>query len=325
MRDFLELIGSYKTTNVILAAVELDLFAEIGNKKMTAKELARQMKTDHKATGILLNFLCRCHMILKEGDRYSNIPRAGKFLSRDSMFSFYPIFKFEQLLKENLITPRNIVERIKHGRDSCVDPAEVPGFFEVYMDAMARAGLLNAAPIVRYARLRDGKKLLDLGGGPGTFHLSLLRLLPAMKIVLYELPEVAEKAKEIIAKEEIGSKNIEITAGDFTRDDLGSGYDYVLMSNVLHFLTDNQTAALLKKVRASINEKGELLIHDFFLDEEKTGPAAAVQFTIDWLTYGSFFNKSAAEISGLLLQSGFKETEYTELPNLPTGLIKARV
>ena len=123
MKELLELIGSYKITNVILAAMELNLFAEMGDKKMTAAELAQQMKTDQEGTEILLNFLCRHQVILKKGNQYANIPGARKFLDRDSESGFLPIFKFEHLLKEKLITPHNIVERVKHGHDSGVDPA----------------------------------------------------------------------------------------------------------------------------------------------------------------------------------------------------------
>jgi cyclopropane fatty-acyl-phospholipid synthase-like methyltransferase len=73
---------------------------------------------------------------------------------------------------------------------------------------------------------------------------------------------------------------IALRPGDFNRDSLGGPYDLVLMSDILHYQTDESNEALVGKVFAHLAPGGRLVIKDRFLDEAGTGPAWTTAFAV---------------------------------------------
>jgi cyclopropane fatty-acyl-phospholipid synthase-like methyltransferase len=321
-KRLLELIGGYKITAVILTAMRLNLFEIIGKESYRAAEIAAKGNYQARALEIILDFLVRLELLKKDNGRYFNLPKAEQYLFKDSPYGLFAIFEYEELLNSALLTAGNIGQRVKNGLEYQPDLASVTDYFSKYMRAMEQAGRLNAMPLARAARLYGKQRILDLGGGPGVFSASLYRLNPQLEITLFELPEVIHKAEAYFQSQNFGAK-ITTVAGDFTKDDIGAGYDVVILSNILHHYSDEANLKLLKKIFTALNDSGMLLIHDFFLNEDKTGPAESVLFTIDWLTYGGIFNQSRLEARELLRKASFGAVSVIEAPKLPTTLIKA--
>ena len=68
--------------------------------------------------------------------------------------------------------------------------------------------------------------------------------------------------------------------GSLFTADLGSGYDAVLVSNVLHGFSEKENRALLKRVRQALRPGGKAFLVEFFLDHSLTRPAKASVFSV---------------------------------------------
>ncbi|NIR07513.1 MAG: SAM-dependent methyltransferase, partial [Candidatus Aminicenantes bacterium] len=77
--------------------------------------------------------------------------------------------------------------------------------------------------------LSGRKKLLDVGGGPGTYSIAACRRFPKLKAVVFDLPETIAIANEVIAGEGMQDR-VTTRAGNWETDTFGKDNDVVLFS-----------------------------------------------------------------------------------------------
>jgi cyclopropane fatty-acyl-phospholipid synthase-like methyltransferase len=126
------------------------------------------------------------------------------------------------------------------------------------------------------------RRLLDLGGGPGTAALTFARANPGLECVVFDLPGPVGIADEQIAAAGLGDR-VSTVAGDFHTDSFDTGYDVVYIANILHMLGPDECIRLLEKAAAALTPGGRLVVKDFFLEESRTAPAFAAQFSVNML------------------------------------------
>ena len=88
--------------------------------------------------------------------------------------------------------------------------------------------------------------------------------------------------EEFIEKEGL-SDRIALKSGDFLADDIGSGYDLVFISSIVHIYSPEQNAALLKKAHGAINPGGRAIVKDIIMDEDRTSPLGGALFALNML------------------------------------------
>ena len=65
--ELLATSGYYWQTCTLHAAVKIDLFTAVGNEMRTAEDVAAHLKTDPRATGMLLDALSAMGLLEKNG------------------------------------------------------------------------------------------------------------------------------------------------------------------------------------------------------------------------------------------------------------------
>ena len=156
--------------------------------------------------------------------------------------------------------------------------------------------------MLKALNLRGVKRALDLGGGPGTYGIELAKR--GIEVILFDLPNTVGIAREMIQK--AGVKNIAFRGGDFHFDDIGNGYDLVLMSQVLHSHSALANLALLGKVFDALAPKGTIAIHEFALAEDRASPIAGALFSVNMLVNTEEGRSySPKEMTGWLMKAGF--------------------
>ena len=81
--------------------------------------------------------------------------------------------------------------------------------------------------------LSGRRRLFDVGGGPGTYSITACRLYPELTAVVFDMPEAAAIAREVIAREGLQDR-VSVQEGDWDTDRFGENNLVVLLSNVLH-------------------------------------------------------------------------------------------
>jgi cyclopropane fatty-acyl-phospholipid synthase-like methyltransferase len=107
-------------------------------------------------------------------------------------------------------------------------------------------------------------------------------------------------------------------------DQLGVGYDLVLVSAICHMLGVDENKDLLKRCFQALAPSGRLVIQDFILEPDKTAPKSAALFALNMLVGtrgGSTYTE--AEYAAWLTEAGFQDARHVRLPG-PSGLIIGR-
>ncbi len=168
--------------------------------------------------------------------------------------------------------------------------------------------ITNAIGIERY------HFMLDIGGGPATYSIAFAKRNENLKVTLLDLPLVLKIAREMISKDKL-TERFHLIEGDFFEVDFGRGYDLVYISHIIHQNSKDENLILLKKAYQSLVMGGEVVIHDFFLDEAGTAPLFPAVFALNMLVHtekGKSYKFSEAE-------SWLEEVGFTGMRRRPLG------
>ncbi len=165
-------------------------------------------------------------------------------------------------------------------------------------------------------------RILDLGGGTGSFLLAILRQNGGLEATLFEMPAAAAVAQERLSGVSTG-RTIQIRAGDFFSDPLPDGHDVVLMANVVHLFLPERNGELLRRIRTHVSEEARLLLVDFWTDPTHPQPLAATLLAGEFLVIaGEGDVYSVEEVQSWLEETGWRTVEHKPLAG-PASLIMA--
>jgi demethylspheroidene O-methyltransferase len=173
-----------------------------------------------------------------------------------------------------------------------------------YSELMARSVSLVAQEVVDRYPLGEHRVLLDVGGGEGAFLEAVARRVPALGLMLFDLPPVAARAARRLAAAQLGAR-VRVHGGDFHRDRLPEGADLITLVRVLHDHDDPEVLDLLGTCRAALPPGGRLLIAEPMAGVAGASTAGPVYFGFYLLAMGSGRARTPAEYGSLLRAAGF--------------------
>jgi len=149
------------------------------------------------------------------------------------------------------------------------------------------------------------RRLLDIGGGSGVYAIAIVRECPTARATVLEAPPIDTVARRTIAAAGLDER-IDVVRADMFTDPWPTDHDAHLFSNVLHDWNEADCRRLLAKSVASLPKGGRLLVHDMLLDDDKSGPLWAAEYSVllTTVTQGRLY--SAAEIGGWLDDLGLR-------------------
>ncbi|MBU1742984.1 MAG: SAM-dependent methyltransferase, partial [Proteobacteria bacterium] len=164
--DILRISGGYWAACALQAGVVLNVFTLIGDAALTAEEVAAKAEADPRAMGMLLGALTALGLLVKEGDRYSLTPGSREFLTKNS-----PGYVGHIITHHHHLVPSwaRLPEAIRTGgpvRSRVVGEDE---WRESFLLGMFNMAMAIAPGLSRRLDLSGRRRLLDLGGGPGTY------------------------------------------------------------------------------------------------------------------------------------------------------------
>ncbi len=290
-----QLSGGFRASRVVLTANNYEIFEHLKTPK-TADALAKKINTDLRATEILPDAVTALGLLKKQGAKYRNADLAAKFLLKESPWYQGDMLRHSDTLWKNW---SGLDEVVKTGLPNRMGQRD----YDSFIRAMHNNAVFRARDVISTIDLKGVTRALDLGGGPGTYSIELAKR--NISVTLFDLPQAVEIAKQIVAEQK--TKNIYFVPGDFHSDDIGTGYDLVFISQILHSLSTDECLALLKKAYTALNPKGRVAIHEFFLEKNRAYPVHGALFSVNMLvntTAGRSYTPH--EMKGWLAKTGFK-------------------
>ena len=310
-QDFIRLWGGFRASRVILTANNLRVFENIGQGR-TADDLASVLKTDPRATKILLDAVASLGLLNKSRGTYRLAPASKRFLLPASPWYQGDMLRHADALWMNWSGLDAVVRTGMPNRAGTRD-------HDVFIKAMHNNAMMRANDVIRALDLRGVIKALDLGGGPGTYGIELAK--KGITVTLFDLPGTLEVAKDLIRRS--GATGIAFRGGDFLIDDIGSGYDLALLSQVLHSHSPIENLALINKVFHALSPKGQIAIHEFTLNEDHASPVPGALFSVNMLVNTAEGRSyTPKEMKGWLTTVGFRKITVKALGD--TVLVSGR-
>lgn len=317
--EFLQSLRAWQASRVLLTAIELDLFTAVGDGASGAA-VARRLNADPRGVEALLNAVAGLGHLEKKDGIFRNGPLAARYLCAGA-----PDDQRAGLLHTAALWHRwsHLTECVRSGAPAPRGPRS-PGDAEEFIAAMqinasARAPQLVAA-LDLAGCLSDVRRLLDVGGGSGAYSVALVRAVPGLTAEILDQPDVLPIAGRHIKTAGL-SDRISLRPGDLNRDDLGAGFDLVLLSAICHMNGPAENADLVRRAARALNPRGRLVIHDHILEPDRTAPLPGALFTLNMLVNtAAGGNYTAAEYFGWMRAAGLGDLRRAALSG-PTGLV----
>lgn len=310
-----EMARGYRAAQILFACVELDVFEAIAAGALCAPDIATAIQADARGTELLLNAAVAIGLLEKRDKSFFNTPITETCLTRGGPGYIADSLKLESAFYRRWEYLTAAVKSGQRPEENVRDEqaGDWVRHFECALYNMARP----MAPFIADALgLPEDRALrvLDVGGGHGGYSIALARRYPRLTATVFELPRVVPVTREIVAQAGVAER-VSVQAGDFKRDDLGHGYDVVLVFGVLNGEPPEGRPALIAKAFAALKPGGRIVLRDAVLDADRAGPPEAAIFALQMLL--------ATDAGGLdtrdewtrwLIAAGFTPPQSISLP-----------
>ncbi|NEP43317.1 MAG: methyltransferase, partial [Okeania sp. SIO2H7] len=102
------------------------------------------------------------------------------------------------------------------------------------------------------------KILVDVAGGAGSLIAAILRNNPHLKGILFDLPQVIEKAPPVLKNAGVSGR-CQLVGGDFFTSIPAAG-DAYLLKHIIHDWDDEKAIAILRNCRRAMGKQGRVLV-----------------------------------------------------------------
>jgi len=333
-RELFDLVAGFVYSQVLLACVQLHLFEMLAEGPQSAERLAARLALPVDAARRLLDAAVSLRLVEHRGEGRYGLGELGAPMVGNAAVA--AMVQHHAALYADLADPVALLRasaRERRGnalaRYWAYDEAQASSDAAAervgaYSALMAASQPLVADEILDAYALGRHRCLLDVGGGDGRFLATVAERVPALRLMLFDLPAVAERARARFAAAGIAAR-ASAFGGSFLADPLPQGADVASLVRVVHDHDDANAMAILRAVHAALPAGGALL-----LAEPMAGTAGAqamgdAYFGFYLLAMGRGRPRRADVLGAMLRAAGFEAVRLvpTRMP-LQTQLLVAR-
>lgn len=275
-----EMATGFQASRVLLTAIELDIFTAIGDRSPTSDEVALAAGAQPRSCDRLLNALCSLGFLTKTGGRFSNTAAARRLLVQGSPDYMAGLGHTASMWK----AWSGMTDAVRSDRPA-LRPAvndRGDGWLEPFIAAMHYRAEQQADRLARGFDLSRVGRVLDVGGGSGSFAMAFCRRQPGLSAVVFDLPNVVPITQRYVAAAGL-SDRVTTIVGDYLRDDLPGAFDLVFLSAIVHSNGPAENEALMEKCRNALNPGGRMAVVDFVMDDDRVSPPVGTMFALNML------------------------------------------
>jgi SAM-dependent methyltransferase len=310
---------------ILGAGVIHSVFTHLESGADTNDAVMKTAGLSARGTKALLDGLVGLGLVELIDGKYQNSPEASEFLveGNPAYTGGFVKFHFADMARWS-----GMPEVVRTGGPIATDTADVAEnpFWEQLVPAIAvlsvpsaltavdKLGLANAGPI----------SILDVGGGSGVYSAIWLAMNPQARSTQIDWKNVNRIAVAFTAEHGVGDR-FRTVDGDFHTIDFGTAeHDIGVYSHIAHQETPAANVAVFRKFRSALKPGGTLVINDFVVNDDRSGPRFPLIFHSMMLLqtkHGATWRE--ADYRVWLNEAGFAEVTFQPTPS-PATLVFAR-
>jgi demethylspheroidene O-methyltransferase len=329
-RRLFDLMAGFTYSQVLAALVQLRVLDRLAEAPQSADELAPQLALSPAAVATLLDAAVALRLLKRDRDGVYTPGLLGTVLRTQP--GIQAMVEHHALLYADLQDPVGLLR-------GQTRPTQLSRYWTY--SGNPEAAQLTAAQVASYSTLMSVTQrliageildaypiaqhqcLLDVGGGEGTFLLAAAARAPQLRLMLFDLPAVAERAREQLAEAGVQAR-AQFFSGDFRASGLPQGADVVSLIRIAFDHDDATVLVLLRAAHAALPAGGTLLLAEPMVVPGRDEPSGAAYFGLYLLAMGPGRPRSAERLGALIKAAGFTDVQQrkTRTP-LQVGLLTA--
>lgn len=311
-RELFDIVAGFVWSQVLLACVRLGVFERLREGPLAASDLLPAGTLEPQAAATLLRAAAALELLEPRGEARWALGRRGAALLGNP--GVLAMIEHHAVLYADLVDPVAML-RAPRGDTALARywpyaAAAEPGGVEAastaaYTRLMSASQGLVADEILDAWDVSRHRRVLDVGGGDGTFLRAVARRVPGIELALFDLPGVAAQADARFADAGLAARAT-VTPGDFSRDPLPAGADLITLVRVLHDHDDPRVERLLAAAFAALPPGGTLLIAEPLAGTAGAERMGDAYFGLYLWAMGSGRPRTADELARMLQRAGFE-------------------
>lgn len=318
-------LNAFQSTAALKTAFELDLFTAIAEGADQAATLAKRAGVAERGARILADYLTIQGFLTKENDRYALAPETAVFLDRRSPAYMGSVIGFLANDRHKQ-TFEHLTEAVRAGGGVMPEADNTKpqdAVWVAFAKSMAPLTGPSAAFMAQLAGMPEQKpsKILDVAASHGMFGITFAKQNPKAEIVALDWPAVLEVTKENARMAGVAER-VGLLPGSAFEADLGTDYDVVLLTNILHHFDKPTCEKLLRRIHAALKPGGRVITLEFVPNEDRISPPTAAGFSLIMLTgtaAGDAYTFS--EYQEMFKHAGFANSTLHQLPAGPQQVV----
>ncbi len=286
----------FMASKALFTAIHFDLFSHLAGAPLTAAQAAAKMSIHPDRASTLMTALTTIGLLGREDGVYRNAPAAESFLVTGAKYDF------SDYLSQQV--DRQMYGLLDQVQDAMADklPDDAIGSYaewmsdpvqaKLYSDSQHAGSLGPARTLARSLDLSKAGQMLDVGGGTGAYAITLCGANPQLRATVIDFPNVASLGEEYVAQAGLKDR-VNFLPGDLLDTEWPEGQDIVLMSYIFSSVPGERIADLVKQAARVLKPGGRLIVHDFMVDPDRSGPKLAAL----WQFQHTAFNPHARSVS----------------------------
>jgi len=306
-----QLINGYWNTQLLYVAAKLGIADLLKDRSLSCEELASKTKTNAQSVYRLMRALASVGLFAEEKHGYFKPTPLGIYLQSDIPGSVQPLAILAG--EEHYRAWEDLLYSVQTGKSAFEHIYDLPVFDyycqhpeagEIFDKAMTTASIATNDRVIKSYDFSTIHKLVDVGGGNGSFLTSAIKANPTMQGILFDLPSAIAGAKDLIAAEGM-SQHCELVAGNYL-ESVPSGGDAYILKRVIHLWDDERALVILKNCHRAMQDNGKLLVVELMIPPDDS-PFLGKLMDIHMLVlYSGGRERTEVEYRALFEASGFE-------------------
>lgn len=317
--EVFKLVGGYRISQGVYVVTELGIPDLLAAGPKRCAELAVQTKTHARTLYRLLRFLAGAGLFNEVAPDEFGLTRLGSTLRTDVTGSPVPAVRL-WLSESHWNSWAHLIHSVRTG-EPAFDHAHGLGVFDylkknpdlsaVFNQAMTKVSARSGTCLVRRYDLSGVRTVVDVGGGHGLLLSTVLRSNPALRGVLFDLPEVVAGADQVLKDAGVRDR-CEVAGGSFF-DVVPQGGDAYILQQIVHDWDDERALAILRNCRAAMKASAKILVIERAIAPDHREAMRALHIDLEMLVNVAGLERTDTEYRSLFEEAGFQLTSITPL------------
>ena len=328
VRQISHLAYGFLISKALFAALNIELFSYLSEGPASLSELADKSGVASNRLETLTSTLVSVGLLSRDGDRLANSPAAQRYLVPGAPAYFGDYYRFQ--IDRQIYPLMMGLDAGLAGDEAGLKHQSMSGWLSSSdaADDFSRAQHAGSTgPAMMLAKsidLGQAETLLDVAGGTGAYSIALCEKHPDLQATIIDFPSVIDVAQRFIGDAGMAER-IALIGGDALDVPWPKNQDVVLMSYLLSAVGGGDIGELFKRAWAALRPGGRLLLHDFMLDDDRSGPVSAAAFFMTYLALRTDpVSFTAAQVATWAAEHGFTDIHSDIMIPEITKIVTAR-